>query len=110
MSVHTRRLRPFRPGDHTSADRHAHRHADRALTIAATQRPTATPAPYTPAPTATPTITPTPIVYRIQRGDNLMKIAGQFGISVRSLQDTNGITDPACAAGRPGAADPRRGG
>jgi LysM repeat protein len=65
-----------------------------ALTIAATQRPTATPAPYTPAPTATPTITPTPIVYRIQRGDNLMKIAGQFGISVRSLQDINGITDP----------------
>jgi LysM repeat protein len=65
-----------------------------ALTIAATQRPTATPAPYTPAPTATPTITPTPIVYRIQRGDNLMKIAGQFGISVRSLQDVNGITDP----------------
>ena len=46
-----------------------------ALVIAATQRPTATPAPYTPAPTATPTITPTPIVYRIQRGDNLMKIA-----------------------------------
>ena len=65
-----------------------------ALTIAATQRPTATPAPYTPAPTATPTITPTPIVYRIQRGDNLMKIAGQFGVSLRSLQDTNGITDP----------------
>jgi LysM repeat protein len=65
-----------------------------ALTIAVTQRPTATPAPYTPAPTATPTITPTPIVYRIQRGDNLMKIAAQFGISVRSLQDVNGITDP----------------
>ena len=65
-----------------------------ALTIAATQRPTATPAPYTPAPTATPTITPTPIVYRIQRGDNLLKIATQFGISLRSLQDSNGITDP----------------
>jgi LysM repeat protein len=65
-----------------------------ALTAAATQRPTATPAPYTPAPTATPTITPTPIVYRIQRGDNLMKIAAQFKVSVRSLQDTNGITDP----------------
>ncbi len=65
-----------------------------ALTVVATQRPTATPAPYTPAPTATPTITPTPIVYRIQSGDNLMKIAGQFGVSLRSLQDTNGITDP----------------
>jgi LysM repeat protein len=65
-----------------------------ALTLAVTPRPTATPAPYTPAPTATPTITPTPIVYRIQRGDNLMKIATQFGVSVRSLQELNGITDP----------------
>lgn len=60
----------------------------------ATQRPTATPAPYTPAPTATPTITPTPIIYSIQRGDSLLKIAQQFGVSVRSLQDVNGITDP----------------
>lgn len=65
-----------------------------ALALAATPRPTATPAPYTPAPTATPTITPTPIIYRIQRGDSLLKIAQQFGVSVSSLQDTNGITDP----------------
>jgi len=64
------------------------------LTIAATARPTATPAPYTPAPTATPTITPTPIIYRIQSGDTLLKIATQFGVTVRGLQDTNGITDP----------------
>lgn len=65
-----------------------------ALSLAATQRPTATPAPYTPAPTATPTITPTPIVYRVQRGDSLLKIANQFDVSVSSLQDVNGITDP----------------
>lgn len=64
------------------------------LTPVATLRPTATPAPYTPAPSATPTITPTPIVYRIKRGDSLLKIAQDFGVTVRDLQDTNGITDP----------------
>lgn len=65
-----------------------------AVTLAATLRPTATPAPYTPAPTPTPTITPTPVIYSIQRGDNLMAIATKFGVSLRELQDTNGITDP----------------
>jgi murein DD-endopeptidase MepM/ murein hydrolase activator NlpD len=57
-------------------------------------RPTSTPAPYTPAPTATPTITPTPIIYRIAQGDNLLKIATRFGVSVAGIQDANGITDP----------------
>lgn len=65
-----------------------------AITAAATARPTSTPAPYTPAPTATPTITPTPIIYRIASGDNLLKIANKFGVSVAGIQDTNGITDP----------------
>ena len=60
----------------------------------ATLRPTATPAPYTPAPTATPTVSPTPIVYRIAKGDTLLVIAQKFGVTVRALQDTNGITDP----------------
>jgi murein DD-endopeptidase MepM/ murein hydrolase activator NlpD len=64
------------------------------MALAATLRPTATPAPYTPAPTATPTLTPTPIIYKVQRGDNLLKIATQYGVSVHSLQETNGITDP----------------
>jgi LysM repeat protein len=64
------------------------------VTVAATLRPTATPAPYTPAPTPTPTITPTPVIYAIERGDNLMAIAARFGVSLRDLQDTNGITDP----------------
>jgi len=64
------------------------------LTQVATLRPTSTPAPYTPAPTATPTLTPTPIIYAIQRGDNLLKIARQFGISVQGLQEANGITNP----------------
>ena len=65
-----------------------------ALTVAATARPTSTPAPYTPAPTATPTITPTPIIYRIASGDNLLKIAQKFGVSVAGIQDANGLTDP----------------
>ena len=60
----------------------------------ATLRPTATPAPYTPAPTATPTLTPTPIIYVIRKGDTPLGIANQFGVSLRDLQDTNGITDP----------------
>lgn len=64
------------------------------ITAAATARPTSTPAPYTPAPTATPTITPTPIIYRIASGDNLLKIANKFGVSVAGIQDVNGITDP----------------
>ncbi len=65
-----------------------------AVTAVATVRPTATPAPYTPAPTATPTVSPTPIIYRIARGDTLLAIAQKFGVTVRDLQDTNGITDP----------------
>jgi len=64
------------------------------VVILATTKPTATPAPYTPAPTSTPTITPTPIIYQIQRGDSLLQIASQFGVSVQGLQDANGITDP----------------
>lgn len=64
------------------------------MTAAATLRPTSTPAPYTPAPTATPTITPTPVIYRIQSGDNLLKIAQKFGVSVAGIQDVNGLTDP----------------
>lgn len=64
------------------------------VTAVATLRPTATPAPYTPAPTPTPTVSPTPIVYRIARGDTLLAVAQRFGVTVRALQDTNGITDP----------------
>ncbi len=65
-----------------------------APTAAATPRPTATPAPYTPAPTATPTLTPTPIIYSIAKGDTLLQIAQKFSVTVRDLQETNGITDP----------------
>lgn len=64
------------------------------VALQATPRPTATPAPYTPEPTATPTITPTPVVYIVQRGDSLLRIAAQFGVSVEALQEANDILDP----------------
>jgi len=64
------------------------------VAMQATARPTATPAPYTPEPTPTPTITPTPIFYTIRRGDTLLRIASEFGITVEALQEANGITDP----------------
>jgi LysM repeat protein len=64
------------------------------VALQVTPRPTATPAPYTPEPTATPTITPTPVIYIVQRGDNLLRIAAQFGVSVEALQEANGIFDP----------------
>jgi len=60
----------------------------------ATLPPTSTPAPYTPAPTSTPTITPTPILHTIAAGESLLSVAGNFGVSVAALQDTNGILDP----------------
>ncbi|NPA91730.1 MAG: LysM peptidoglycan-binding domain-containing protein [Chloroflexi bacterium] len=60
-----------------------------------TRRPaTPTPRPYTPPPTPTPTATPTPLIYTIQKGDNLISIARRFGVSVQALQDANGIVDP----------------
>lgn len=60
----------------------------------ATPRPTSTPRPATPIPTATPTVTPTPIVYTVQSGDTLLKIALQFDISTEAIQEVNGIVDP----------------
>jgi LysM repeat protein len=55
---------------------------------------TSTPVPSTPLPTATPTATPTPVVYVVQKGDNLLAIADQYGVSVYALIDANGIENP----------------
>ncbi len=55
---------------------------------------TATPLFATPAPTFTPTVTPTPIIYVVQKGDTLLGIAAQFGVSVEAIQEANGIVDP----------------
>jgi LysM repeat protein len=60
----------------------------------ATRRATFTPVPATPSDTPTPTVTPTPVIYVIKKGDTLLAIARQFGVTVAELQDVNGITDP----------------
>lgn len=60
----------------------------------ATPRPTSTPRPATPIPTPTPTITPTPVIYVVQAGDSLLKIAIQFDVSTEAVQEANGIVDP----------------
>jgi LysM repeat protein len=50
--------------------------------------------PATPSDTPTPTVTPTPLIYVIQKGDTLIPIARQFGVTVGDIQEANGITDP----------------
>jgi len=69
-------------------------------TATATPTPTATPrqtptlARSTLAPTATATPSPTPIIYVVQKGDNLIGIARHYRVPVALLQETNGVTDP----------------
>jgi len=44
-----------------------------------------------------PTLTPTPlptVTYVVQRGDTLIEIAKQYGVSVSSIQEANAIADP----------------
>jgi LysM repeat protein len=60
----------------------------------ATRRATFTPVPATPSDTPTPTVTPTPVIYVIKKGDTLLAVARQFGVSVQEVQDVNGIADP----------------
>lgn len=60
----------------------------------ATRRATFTPVPATPSDTPTPTVTPTPIIYVIKKGDTLLVIARQYGVTVDAIQEVNGITDP----------------
>jgi LysM repeat protein len=60
----------------------------------ATRRATFTPVPATPSNTPTPTVTPTPIIYVIKQGDTLLAIAREFGVTVKAIQEANGITDP----------------
>ncbi len=60
----------------------------------ATRRATFTPVPATPSDTPTPTATPTPIIYVIKKGDTLLPIARKYGVTVKAIQDANGISDP----------------
>ncbi|MEA3337626.1 MAG: LysM peptidoglycan-binding domain-containing protein [Chloroflexota bacterium] len=62
-------------------------------TLVPIELPSSTPAPYTAPPTATPTITPTPVIYKIQAGENLHIIASRFGVPHDLLRDVNGIVD-----------------
>jgi LysM repeat protein len=39
-------------------------------------------------------VTPTPIIYTIRKGDTLLSIARQYGLTVRAIQEANGIDDP----------------
>lgn len=66
--------------------------ATRAAT--ATRRATFTPVPATPSDTPTPTVTPTPIIYIIKKGDTLLAVANQYGLTVSDVQSANGIADP----------------
>ena len=63
-------------------------------TATSTPRATATPKLATPIASPTPTVTPTPIIYTIQSGDTLLKIAIQFDRTSEAIQEANGIIDP----------------
>jgi LysM repeat protein len=64
------------------------------LLLTATPRPTATPQVAAPRATAVPTLTPTPVIYTVQSGDTLPKIAQDFNLAVEAIQAANGIIDP----------------
>lgn len=59
-----------------------------------TRRATFTPVPATPSDTPPPTATPTPVIYVIKKGDTLLPISRKFGVTVKEIQEANGITDP----------------
>jgi LysM repeat protein len=50
--------------------------------------------PATPSDTPTPTATATPVIYVVKKGDTLLAIARQFGVTVQDIQQANGISDP----------------
>ena len=63
-------------------------------TLTPTPRPTATPRIATPIASPTPTVTPTPVIYSVQPGDTLLKIAIDFNQTTEAIQEANGIVDP----------------
>ncbi len=65
-----------------------------AATPSPSPRATSTPRQVTPIPTPTPTVTATPVIYVVQSGDTLLRIANEFEISTDALQAANGISDP----------------
>ena len=64
-----------------------------------TQKPLPTPEPTptaAPTPTAEPTPEPTPklVIYTVKAGDQLLRIAKQFGVTQEEIMKLNGIKDP----------------
>lgn len=58
---------------------------------------TATPAPSataSPTPQPTPTLEPTPIVYVVEQGDTLRRIAAFYGVTVAAVVEANDLADP----------------
>ena len=55
---------------------------------------TSTSVPSTPLPTPTPTATATPILHVVQKGDTLLEIASDYGVSVHLLIEINDIENP----------------
>jgi LysM repeat protein len=51
-------------------------------------------APATPSPSVAPAPGATPLVYVVQRGDQLGRVAQSFGVTLQALQAANGITNP----------------
>jgi len=64
------------------------------ISLTSTPLPTSTPRLATPIASPTPTITPTPIIYTVQAGDTLLKIAIDFDRTTEAIQEVNGIVDP----------------
>jgi LysM repeat protein len=63
-------------------------------TLTPTLQPTATPRIATPIASPTPTVTPTPVIYTVQPGDTLLKIAIDFNQTTEAIQEANGLVDP----------------
>jgi nucleoid-associated protein YgaU len=61
-------------------------------TVAPTATPTPTRAPATP--TAAPTPSPSPIVYVVQAGDNINRIARRFGVTPEAIIELNELRNP----------------
>jgi len=58
------------------------------------QRATSTVVPSTPLPTPTHTTTPTPVIHVVARGDNLLALSYEYGVSLEALIEANQIENP----------------
>jgi LysM repeat protein len=61
-------------------------------TVAPTATPTPSPVPATP--TAAPTPSPSPLVYIVQNGDSIGRIARRFGVTPAAIIELNELRNP----------------